>query len=356
MASCSIGICDRPAVTRGWCQAHYLRWRTTGDVRPDIPIGGQPKPTTCRLDDCDRIYYSRGLCEMHYRRQRRTGSPHREAQPVHCSIEGCDEPVDARGWCHGHHQRWLRTGDVEADVPLGRQRQSLTCIARGCGRPTKAQNLCNTHYQRTKKHGSPLEQLAIRQRHVPTKCRVDDCPNPPCIRGRCLSHFTSLVAENGSPLADADVPPVTCSIDDCDRRLHTRGLCHTHYTRHRDVGDAPPAAESVKRTGQGYVHHGYWMVPVLTELRHLTGGETTCAEHRLVMAMSLGRALYPDELVHHLNGDRLDNRPQNLELWSTYQPRGQRVEDKVIYAIEMLKRYTPNQFGVLPYRGTPDPI
>ena len=68
------------------------------------------------------------------------------------------------------------------------------------------------------------------------------------------------------------------------------------------------------------------------------------------MAKLLGRPLREDESVHHINGDRLDNRTDgplvnfrsgNLELWSRWQPRGQRVDDKVEYAIELLERYLP---------------
>lgn len=111
-----------------------------------------------------------------------------------------------------------------------------------------------------------------------------------------------------------------------------------HYRRNYLYGDPRVKLNiGIKSDKSGYVQ-------VRTESGNGAKGKYTY-QHRLVMEEILGRKLTKSETVHHKNGARDDNRPENLELWSNAQPYGQRVEDKVEYALEILALYAPERLA-----------
>lgn len=124
---------------------------------------------------------------------------------------------------------------------------------------------------------------------------------------------------------------------DCDNKTSNKAYarCRSCSQKHRSGQNHHAYKGGRSITPSGYVYlSGYPGHPNAK-------GAGSISEHALVMSQLLGRPLAKDENVHHKNGIRHDNRPENLELWSTSQPPGQRVADKVSWAQEILAKYRP---------------
>lgn len=214
-----------------------------------------------------------------------------------CSVENCTNKINARGLCSNHYRAWRKFGD-----PLGVSQKHLAsfvkiCTVEGCGKPKKSKGLCSTHVQRVARYGDVNGFAPKRKRVMQDTCKI-----------------------------------ITQEDRQCKKPKWSKGMCQMHYRRVKLYGD--PFARERGHKGKPKT---YKMVSAPNHPNADTKG--WIAEHRLVMSEFLGRPLLPKENVHHKNGDRMDNRLENLELWNTSQPPGQRVEDKVKWAKEILAQY-----------------
>lgn len=201
-----------------------------------------------------------------------------------CSVEDCTRPLMARGWCGAHYRRWHRYGDPEAVAPrpariVGERKVCLSCERE-------------------------MDKGEFPQGWSP--CR--DCR-------KTLNYSAGKVCEG-------------CAAPVCD--ANKSGLCKPCLGARRRA-----TSQQKRLTGRadGYVVlTGHWGHPNARARGHIL-------EHVKVMSDILGRPLRPGENVHHINGVRDDNRPENLELWVVSQPKGQRPADLVAWAYEILERY-----------------
>lgn len=131
--TCNISDCEGMARKRGWCEAHYKRWRTTGDVQAHIPLIRRP--------------------------------PRRGAEKPECSLGDCVKPSYRRTWCRPHYNHWVTYGDPLASAPT-----ELCAWPGGCDKLvwiTKSRSgMCAYHAERVWKRANRGRMNASNRRYA----------------------------------------------------------------------------------------------------------------------------------------------------------------------------------------------
>jgi hypothetical protein len=233
--------------------------------------------------------------------------PYQRNRGMECNADECHEPAVVKGMCKRHYGRMCRNGHLKRVVnpTWFKPRQNIPprgCSVEGCDQRHKRHGFCDFHADRKLRYGTPLGGPPKRQARSGIECSVPECNKPSA--GGCA------------------------------------GYCGAHYYRVRRYGDPRAGGPLHRESGRDRWHvstGGYvWRYcPNSPD----AGPNGFVYQHREVMAERLGRPLSQQESVHHKNGVRSDNRPENLELWSKAQPAGQRVSDLVSWAKEILSLY-----------------
>ncbi len=183
------------------------------------------------------------------------------------------------------------------------------CAVPDCARSDiKGRGLCPSHYSWAKYRGI-IESFAPRKRPLEGRlCDVSGCEKGAHHGAFCSMH-TERKRRTGDVGAAAPKKPhrsksPVCAVEGCERKTYGFGFCTMHYARFKQHGDPGPAGLTRRANGEGSIELGYRSFAVNGKRER---------EHRMVWVEAHGPI--PDGyVIHHKNGDKLDNRLENLEM------------------------------------------
>lgn len=163
-----------------------------------------------------------------------------------------------------------------------------------------------------------------------------------CMHCKINKEFT----EFGKNKANKDGMHVWCKICASKKAKEYRKKYPDNWERQRQKNfinwrenlGVPPHIKLRNKKGEGYINRQGYLSFRMKDHPCADKNGRVQASH-LVIYENTGKIIKNPESVHHKNGMRLDNRLENLEVWSVSQPCGQKVEDKIEWCKSFLSKY-----------------
>jgi hypothetical protein len=172
------------------------------------------------------------------------------------------------------------------------------------------------------------------------KCKVEGCQKLFFAKGFCSTHYMYLrrgiVDTEGNRLREPQriaryASDAKCMVAGCADFPRSRGMCNKHMLQ-RDAGIIDAQGTQLRellpfsrpRTRDKWVQESGYVLVQAPEGHPFARQDGSILEHRLVMEQVLGHFLDPDEfLVHHKDGNRGNNQPDNLVVLSAHAKKGE---------------------------------
>lgn len=226
-----------------------------------------------------------------------------------CTVEGCERHADGmKPYCSMHYSRKWRTGDVGSALPTNRSAPQTTLTCEHC---KSTFTMADSRYRVALKNFGGRKYCTRRCWRAAVALEANSRPTPTFVCAHCgETRQRKRTPKNGQ----INYAPRFCG---------------------RECASLSGKNNAGLPLGQKDRHGYIWI---------FSGGKNGkyVPQHRLVMQEIIGRPLFHHETVHHKNGVRDDNRPENLELWSSRHGKGQRVSDKIDFAASFLREYGYN--------------